>query len=185
MWDEDKHPRDNSGKFTDKRGSTGYSKEQLSRAKEKFKAILNDKITPAKKTMSPSEKIASVHIQLDRDNILPELGEESLQVIGLSENKPVLVKASTIKRNLEEHGDVMPEEFDRLISEPLYSPEHIFKANDNKPYYSFAKPMKVSNKNGEIIYGLALLDVDNNKDNFEVVHWHWVKSRKFGKMINK
>ncbi len=101
MWDEDKHPRDNSGKFTDKRGSTGYSKEQLSRAKEKFKAILNDKITSAKKTMSPREKIASVHIELGRDNILPELNEESLSEIGLTNNKPVLVKASTIERNLD------------------------------------------------------------------------------------
>ena len=182
MWDEDKHPRDNSGKFTDKRGSTGYSKEQLSRAKEKFKAILNDKITPAKKTMSPSEKIASVHIQLDRDNILPELNEDSLSEIGLTNNKPVLVKASTIQRNLKEHSDVMPEEFDRLISEPLYSPEHIFKANDKKPYYSFAKPMKISDKKGHAIYGVVLLDVDNNKNNFEVVHWHWARERSFNGM---
>lgn len=37
MWDEDKHPRDNSGKFTDKRGSTGYSKEQLSKARNNLK----------------------------------------------------------------------------------------------------------------------------------------------------
>ncbi len=175
MWDEDKHPRDNSGKFTDKRGSTGYSKEQLSRAKEKFKAILNDKITSAKKTMSPREKIASVHIELGRDNILPELNEESLSEIGLTNNKPVLVKASTIERNLQKHNEVNPKDYDRLISEPLYSPEHIFKANKDKPYYSFAKSMKVSDKTGKSIYGVVLLDVDNKKDNFEVVHWHWAR----------
>lgn len=41
MWDEDKHPRDNSGKFTDKQGSTGYSKEHISRVKEKNKIYFN------------------------------------------------------------------------------------------------------------------------------------------------
>ena len=33
MWKEDEHPRDDKGKFTDKQGSTGYSEEQLSKAR--------------------------------------------------------------------------------------------------------------------------------------------------------
>ncbi len=37
MWDEEKHPRDDNGRFTDKQKSTDYSKEQLSRARNKLK----------------------------------------------------------------------------------------------------------------------------------------------------
>lgn len=143
---------------------------------KRLKRIADKKNKPK---MTAEEKIASVHIDFDKDNILPELNEDALQEIGLTENKPVLVKMSTIKRNAEAHPEVNAQEIDRLIGEALYSPQYLFKGNKEKPYYSFAKPMKISRKDGSQIYGMVLLDVDNKKDNFEVVHWHWVRERNF------
>lgn len=69
MWDEDKHPRDNSGKFTDKQGSTGYSKEQLSKARN------NLKIRIAEYKQSEKEKQISSKL----DNLL---GKEYVGVKG-------------------------------------------------------------------------------------------------------
>lgn len=163
----------------------GVSVEQaMQRAyAQKIKDSLNKRIAKASEElkkqsqMTAEEKIASVHIDFDKDNILPELGEDALQEIGLIENKPVLVKMSTIKRNAAAHPEVNAQEIDRLIGEALYSPQYLFKGNEEKPYYSFAKPMTISENNGKTVYGLVLLDVDNKKDNFEVVHWHWVRER--------
>lgn len=64
-----------------------------------------------KKKMTPAEKIASVHIDFDRDNILPELNEEDLPKIYVETNKPVLLKKSIIDRNAVEHADLSDSEF--------------------------------------------------------------------------
>ena len=147
---------------------------------ERIRKIVDKKRASKKQSqMTAEEKIASVHIDFDKDNYLPELDEDALKEIGLDENKPVLVKASTIKRNAEAHPEVKTEDIDKIIGEALYSPQYLFKGNEEKPYYSFAKPMKISRKDGSQIYGMVLLDVDNRKDNFEVVHWHWVRARNF------
>lgn len=132
----------------------------------------------AAKKMTPAEKIASVHIDFDKDNVLPELEEDSLQAMGVKKSKKVLVKAGTILRNADKHPDVKKEEAARIIGETLYSPKYSpYKSNDEKPYFTFIKPMAISQKDGSEIYGLTILDVDVQKEYFEVVHWHWVRER--------
>lgn len=167
-FDEKKHPRDEEGKFTETGGETQYRQNTP-----------YEEITGSGEKLSPEEKIASVHIDFTRDNLLPELNEESLAEMGLQKNKKVLVKASTIARNAQRHPDVRIEDAERLIGETLYSPQYLFKANDEKPYFSFAKSMSISDEKGKKEYGLVLLDVDTQKENFEVVHWHWVRERNF------
>lgn len=159
MFDEKKHPRDSDGKFTDKNGG-----EQGYNSKDDLGAIKS-----AKKKMTPAQKIASVHIDFTKDNLLPELNEEDLQKVGSKINKPVLLKKSIIDRNAEEHSDLTDEDFQSIISNALYSPSEVFSANAEKPYYHFAKVIEINSK-GKPEIGLALLDVDENKDNFEIVH---------------
>ena len=50
----------------------------------------------AKKKISPAENIASVHIDFDKDNVLPELNDGDLGKIGLKQNKPVLLKRALL-----------------------------------------------------------------------------------------
>lgn len=127
------------------------------------------------KEKETSKKIASVKIEVGKDNVLPELNEKELKEMGLTENKPVLVKKSSIERNMSEHADVKPEDFDFMIGNTLYAPDKIVKGkNPDRSYYSFAKRLKISVRNNRPLYGIVLLDVDKTKDNFEVVHWHWV-----------
>lgn len=205
MFDESKHPRDDGGKFTDKGGGS----------REDYTQSVNDRIKWAKengvdlplntdgsvddlklqelyekgkdkKKMTPAEKIASVHIDFTKDNILPELDESSLKEMGVSESKPVLVKASSIVLNNEKHGDVNPADVDELIGRTLYEPDKIVPGkNANKPYYSFLKELRISRKNGKPIYGAVLLDVSSENKNFEVVHWHWVKLKNLSSVLPK
>ncbi|MDE6586139.1 MAG: hypothetical protein K2K80_05625 [Clostridia bacterium] len=165
MFVESKHPRAEDGKFTDGNGA-GKSYPQNARYSEILAESKSKKMTPA-------EKIASVHIDFDKDNILPELNEEDLAKIGSKVNRPVLLKKGVIERNTKRHGEVMGDT-EEILTQALYSPAEIFKGNSQKPYYTFVKPMRISKRNGKDEYGIALLDVDASKDNFEIVHWHWV-----------
>ncbi|MDE7330307.1 MAG: hypothetical protein K2N30_04360, partial [Clostridia bacterium] len=159
---------DNNGRFTRKENSASQA-DKLQEAEKVYNS--EPKGTPTadnKKKMPPAEKIASVHIDFNKDNILPELNEEDLVKVGSKVNKPVLLKKNVIDKNIVQHNDLTDKDFESIIAYSLYSPSEIFKANAEKPYYHFAKVIEVNSK-GKPEIGLALLDVDDNKDNFEVV----------------
>ena len=179
MFKENEHPRDNDGKFTNKNGGgkSGYD------SRDEFGSIKKGVQQKAKK-MTPAEKIASVHIDFDKDNILPELNEEDLAKVGSKVNKPVLLKKNIIERNIEEHSDLTDSDFESIIANALYTPSDIFLANKEKPYYHFAKVIEVNSK-GKPEIGLALLDVDDKKDNFEIVHAQFARPRSYKAMKNK
>lgn len=170
-WDENKHPRDENGQFT--ADSTKY------RQNVSYEDIVSEENKETSATerpeekMTPAEKIASVHIDFSRDNILPELNEEDLRKVGAKENKPVLLKKSIIVRNAQRHIDAMPDT-EIILTQALYNPSEIFPGKNEKPYYTFVKPLKISNRNGKDEYGIVLLDVSSTKESFEIVHWHWV-----------
>lgn len=176
MFDESKHPRDNDGKFTSSDGAGGT--HEATEAERRRLHEMGITVGGEKKKMTPAEKIASVHIDFEKDNFLPELEETSLRKMGVQESKPVLVKASTIARNGSVHKDVDPKDIDKLVGETLYAPEEVVAGkNPNKPYFAFIKKMRISEKSGKTDYGTVLLDVTADNDNFEVVNWHWVREK--------
>ncbi len=177
MFDESKHPRDNDGKFTSSDGAGGTHEATEAEKQRLRERGIRDGGGETKK-LTPAEKIASVHIDFTKDNILPELEETSLRKMGVQESKPVIVKASTIARNGSVHQDVDPKDVDKLIGETLYAPEEVVAGkNPNKPYFAFIKKIRISEKSGKTDYGTVLLDVTADNDNFEVVHWHWVREK--------
>ena len=167
---------DKGNLHSDQNGRFISKEEQEAKIKNAERIYNSDPPVNSKKPikqMTPAEKIASVHIDFDRDNILPELNEEDLSKIGVSSNKPVLLKKSIIERNTQRHNDAMPNT-ETILTQALYNPSEIFPGKNEKPYYTFVKPLKISNRNGKDEYGIVLLDVSSTKDNFEIVHWHWV-----------
>lgn len=152
-----------------------YDDDCVEKIKQTEKAKARDK---SKKEMSPAEKIASVHIDFDRDNILPELNESELKKVGAKTSKPVLLKKSIIDRNKEEHGDLTDTDFEHIVANALYEPSEVFSANKEKPYYHFAKVIEINSK-GKPEIGLVLLDVNEQKDNFEIVHSLFMRERSF------
>lgn len=179
MFDESKHPRADDGKFTD-----GKS-EKLKEAEAVYNSEPSGTMLEAKKKMTPAEKIASVHIDFTRDNILPELNEDTLVKIGETRNKKVLLKASSIKRNLGKHMDVSEETLQDIVTEALYNPIDVFPANpNNSNYYHLASFVEVQGKNG-LKMGLVLLDIDKNKDCFDIGHAYFVDGRGFDTAYKK
>lgn len=181
MFDESKHPRDSDGKFTD--GTADYKYPQyLSRMSGRDGRQEEE---PHKEKMTPAAKIASVHIDLNKDNILPELNEEDLKKIGVDKNKPVLLKKDVIDRNRNEHPDVSKEDMEKIVGNALYSPSNIFSANTEKPnYFHFASFVELSSK-GKPKIGMTLLDVDAKKDCFEIVHMYYVGLQGLQRAIEK
>ncbi len=97
--------------------------------------------------------------------------------IGVEKNKSVLLKKNIIDRNAFRHNELTEQDGIKIISEALYSDkkEIIPSKYSNKPnYYTFAKIVRLSNKDGSPMSGVVLLDVDGSKENFEIVHWHYV-----------
>ncbi len=178
-WNEKDHPRAGDGKFTNK--SASELKAELQRE-------VSDELPPiksAEKKMTPEEKIASVHIDFSKDNILPELNESELEKMGLTESKPVLLKSYTIKRNLGKHFDVTNKTMQDIIAEALYNPIDVFPANPNNPnYYHLASFVEIEDKRG-LKMGLVLLDTDISKANFEIGHAYYVDSSGFDKAMKK
>lgn len=89
-----------------------------------------------------------------------------------------------IDRNREVHSDLTNDDFQKIVANALYVPSEIFSANKDKPYYHFAKVIEVNSK-GKPEIGLALLDVDDKKDNFEIVHAHFIEVPRFNRMTEK
>ena len=137
-----------------------------------------------KQPMTAEEKIKSVHIDLDKDNILPELNYDEIKKIGVTKSKLVLLKKDVIDRNFLKHNDLTEEDFVKIISNALYSPSEVFPANQQKPYFHFAKIMGLSSK-GRTKYGLTLLDVEESNDMFEIVHVYYVDDKGYNRAKNK
>ncbi|MDE7063860.1 MAG: DUF1073 domain-containing protein, partial [Desulfovibrionaceae bacterium] len=142
---EGDHPRNNDGKFA-KGGGSGSTQ-----------------------TQTPQQKIDSIRIDFDRDNILPNLNPETLTELG-KPDKPVLLKKNIIDRNDRKHSDVSREDAARMIGEALYRPLHVVKGNVAKDYTNFIGIDREKNC-------VVLLDMTETSDNFEVVHWHYTRPR--------
>lgn len=146
-WDESKHPRADNGQF----GNGNSNTEKASK-------------------VNAEEKIKAVKIDFTQDNVLPELNAEDLDELGV-ESKPVLLKKTVIERNLQQHPDVEREDYRSMLASALYAPDAIIPGNADKPYYNFIA--RTSSEKNSVV----LLEVANNKDNFEIVHLHWAKNK--------
>ena len=166
-----------------------FDNEKRRQYAQKIRESLNKRIAKASEElkkqsqMTAEEKIASVHIDFDKDNILPELNEEDLKDLGIQENKKVRLKKLIIDRNMLKHYDISAEDSEVIIGKALYSKEKQIIPNKDKSkpnYYSFASFIRVSRKSKKDIFGVVMIDIDDKKDAFEIVHWHYVPYDRLG-----
>lgn len=116
------------------------------------------------------EKIKSVKIDFNKDNILPELNAEDLEELGV-ESKPVRLKKNIIDLNKYRHPDISSEEAVSLIALALYSPEYIVPGKREGAYHF------ISQSDGKDS-PLVLLDIEQNEDGyFDIVHFFKVRER--------
>lgn len=126
------------------------------------------------------DKIKSVDELTDGDFLhptrnveLPSLPKKIADAIG-TEGKPVVIKKNIFERNYIRHKDVTPELSKVIFKSALYNPD-LYGQNQKKtrPYNWLLINTKDEKGNNRTV----LLEVNPNKDNVEIVHWHFVDER--------
>lgn len=129
------------------------------------------------------DKIKSVDELTDEDFLhptrnveLPRLPKKIADAIG-TEGKPVVIKKNIFERNYMRHKDVTPELSKVIFKSALYNPD-LYGQNQKKtrPYNLVLINTKDDKGNNRTI----LLEVNPNKDNVEIVHWHFVNDKNLG-----
>ena len=126
------------------------------------------------------KKIDSVRIDFADDNKLPGLNREDLESLG-KEDKPVLLKKGVIERNFSEHPDISREEFAQLLPETLYTPDLVLPERvrpEKSNYHHFVKYLERNNS-------VAIVEMSDKKDHYEVVHLQKMRNRNLKKLIAK
>ena len=129
------------------------------------------------------DKIKSVDELTDEDFLhptrnveLPSLPKKIADAIG-TEGKPVIIKKNIFERNYMRHKDVTPDLSKIIFKSALYNPD-LYGQNQKKtrPYNWVLINTKDEKGNNRTV----LLEVNPNKDNVEIVHWHFVNDKNLG-----
>ena len=126
------------------------------------------------------EEISSVDDITDNDFIkptrsiaLPTLPEEVQRVLS-TEGKRVIIKKNILGRNAIRHDELTPEMSRAILKEALYNPTLY---GQNKPLSRPNNWIVINVPDGKGNNKLVVLEVNDNKDNIEIVHWYEVDQR--------
>jgi hypothetical protein len=145
----------------DKNNGAKMKTKELEKAFERIKREVSNEVR---------KKMESVHIDFDKDNYLPELNQSDLDYLRVK-SKPVLLKKVIIEKNKTSHPDINEMQSIELIANGLYNANGIFPGNSEKPYFNFISYL------GGDINAVVLLEIADNKDNFEIVNWYFARKR--------
>ena len=126
------------------------------------------------------DKIKSVDELTDEDFLhptrnveLPRLPKKIADAIG-TDGKPVVIKKNIFERNYMRHKDVTPELSKAIFKSALYNPDLYGQNQKNKRPYNW---VLINTKDEKGNNRIVLLEVNPNKDNVEIVHWHFIDER--------
>lgn len=126
------------------------------------------------------EKIKSVDDLTDEDFSsptrsvqLPKLPDNVDAAIGAN-GKPIIIKKNIFERNSTTHHEVSPQQAREILTAALYRPD-LYGQNQKatRPYNWIV----INTKDNEGQNKLVVLEVNDNKDNVEIVHWYVVDNR--------
>lgn len=103
-----------------------------------------------------------------RSIVLPEIPQTVDEVIGAN-GKPVVIKKNIFMRNSQTHPEVTPQQAREIISSALYRPD-LYGQNQktSRPYNWIV----INTKDSAGQNRLVVLEVNENKDNVEIIHWY-------------
>ena len=132
-----------------------------------------------------TEKVGSIDELRDEDFTspsrsveLPELDARVADAIGTG-GKPVVIKKNIFERNAKAHGDLTPADSRDILKAALYTPTIYGQNQKTKRPYNWVL-IKTRDAEGE--NRVVLLEVNENKDNVEIVHWHYLDDRGIAKI---
>ena len=98
---------------------------------------------------------------------LPTLPQNVDAAIG-AEGKPVVIKKNIFGKNKKHHKDLTPEQSRQILKEALYSP-NLYGRNQ-----STTRPCNWILIHNAEKHSSVILEVNHNKDNVEIVNWHYL-----------
>ena len=113
-----------------------------------------------------------------RSVILPQLPSNVDAAIG-ADGKPVIIKKNIFERNAERHKDLTPEQSRDILFNALYNAQ-LYGQNQpvSRPYNWVV--INITGADG--LNKTVLLEIDETKNNVEIVHWHYVDNRGLNKI---
>lgn len=103
-----------------------------------------------------------------RSIVLPEIPQTVDEAIGAN-GKPVVIKKNIFMRNSQTHPEVTPQQAREILSSALYRPD-LYGQNQktSRPYNWIV----INTKDSAGQNRLVVLEVNENKDNVEIIHWY-------------
>ncbi len=104
---------------------------------------------------------------------LPKLPDNVDAAIGAN-GKPIIIKKNIFERNSTTYHEVSPQQAREILTAALYRPD-LYGQNQKatRPYNWIV----INTKDNEGQNKLVVLEVNDNKDNVEIVHWYVVDNR--------
>ena len=109
---------------------------------------------------------------------LPTIPKKIDEAIGAN-GKPVIIKKNIFERNSVRHGDLTPEQSRQLFSSALYRTDLYGQTQKKKRPYNW---VVINTKDEKGKNRTVLLEINPQKDNVEVVHWHFVDEKGLKKL---
>ena len=108
-----------------------------------------------------------------RNVLLPELSKKVSDAIGAN-GKRVVIKKNIFKKNANSHKDLTPEQSREIIKQALYNP-NLYGQNQKttRPY----NWILISLTDGQGANKTVLIEVSQDKEYMELVHWHYLDDR--------
>ena len=121
------------------------------------------------------EKIESINELTDEDFLnasrnvqLPALPKKVDEVIG-AYGKPVVIKKNIFEKNRKSHKDISPAQSREILLDALYNPTMYGQNQKTKRPYNW---ILIHNA---VKHSSVVLEVNHNKDNVEIVNWHYLE----------
>lgn len=109
---------------------------------------------------------------------LPALPNNVDEAIG-ADGKPVVIKKNIFERNAVSHSDLTPEQSRQILKSALYSPKLYGQNQKRRKPYNW---VVISVQDESAPNKLVLLEINEGKDNVEIVHWHYIDQRGLEKL---
>ena len=104
---------------------------------------------------------------------LPKIPKNVDDALGAN-GRPVIIKKNIFERNKNAHSDLTAEQSREILKTALYSADLYAKNQKSKRPFNWVI-IKTKDHDGK--NKLVLLEVNDNKDNVEIVHWHYLDDR--------
>ena len=109
---------------------------------------------------------------------LPQLPENVNNAIG-ADGKPVVIKKNIFERNAISHSDLTPDQSRQILKSALYSTKVYGQNQKKRKPYNW---VVISVRDEATPNKLVLLEVNEGKENVEIIHWHYIDQRGLEKL---